>query len=211
MGRRGRTQPGPAERRQEDSAKQPRPGRLSSCSPNLVGSSPGCPGLPCDLRQTPPSGPQDPSLPEVEDPRDSTAASSLGPPPTVHPHPPLCNRARGGREAGRERAGRPAAVCAKTAPLDSLTQQKLAVPTQQLQSRGGGWRRLGCGWGAGLGRWQWGGRRGQGAPRGPHRREGRQAKGSGDSGLRGESVKGKTGDGSLLPVTWTLSRSPSSP
>lgn len=180
MGRRGRTQPGPAEQRQEDSAKQPWPGRLSSCSPNLAGSSPGCPGLPCDLRQTPPSGPQDPSLPEVEDPRGSTRASSLGPPPTVHPHPPLCNRARGGREAGRERAGRPAAVCAKTAPLDSLTQRKLAVPSQQLQSRSGGWAE-----GGGLGRaaGSGGDAEGRGLP-GAHT-GGREdkAKGSGDSGL----------------------------
>lgn len=84
----------------------------------------------CDSRQTATlPGPQDPFPPEGEDPGGSVG---WGPPaplpsPSSCPSAPSPFVAADPEEAGREQALL-VVVCAKTAPLDLLTQQKLAVP-----------------------------------------------------------------------------------
>lgn len=124
---------------QEDSVKQPGRGPLPSCALNLAGRGPGPPrvalaGWPHDLKH-PTLGLRTllslkrKTLGVVPRPAASVPAS---PPHTVHPQTPtptlpLCNRPCRGRETGRERA-QPTVVCAKTAPLDLLTQQKLVAP-----------------------------------------------------------------------------------
>lgn len=64
-------------------------------------------------------------------------------------------------------------VCAKTAPLDSLTQQKLAAPEPAASDA----QWLGQGWRLGQAADNRGEVVGRGAQRGPHRREGRQGQG----------------------------------
>lgn len=121
--------------------------------------------LPCDdLRQTPVSGPQDPSLPEVKDPRGSAVASSLRAPPSIHTPHPARDPAEGGRQEGR-----------------GLGAQQRFVPRQHLRTRSlsRSWRApepaaSGCDEGVGT-------RRGGGS-RGPHRRE--ESQGQGVMGLR---------------------------
>lgn len=101
----------------------------------------------CDPRQTATlSGPQGPLPPEVEDPGGSVGrgppASALAFLPPVHTTPPFVTADP--EEAGREQALL-VVVCAKTAPPDSLTQQKLAAPEPAASEP----QRLGRGWGLG--------------------------------------------------------------
>ena len=122
-------------------------------------------------KQPPPSArphprPQDPPLPEAEDTRGSgrwgPPASDPGSPPPLPSTLPLRSRPWGRREGEAPTV----AVCAKTAPLDLLTQHKPAAPEPAASE----WPWQCWGWGAGLliavGKCR--GRRPRG---GPHRRE----------------------------------------
>lgn len=121
--------------------------------------------LPCDdLRQTPISGPGDPSLPEVKDP--TAVASSLRATP-IHPHPPPCKRPCGGREGGRkgEGSGRSSGLCQDSTSGLAHSAEAGGPLSQQL-------RGVIRGWGSG----------GEGAPGAHTGGRKARAKGSWDSG-----------------------------